>query len=237
MRGQVYEPTRCEASSLVATLLFVYRLATVLSPKLRRRLLLARGSRYGADPAIDDVTRKCGYGDCEGVAKLRHLKTVQRFTYDVIVDVSNIIGSFFIAFAIVVTSAPTAAVIWRTASLHRTSYFYVLILCLLDGMLGGTIFVMTTAVVFSGMLSGGLPKLTETALLAAISVTFNIGIDVATIFCNGRIILAASKDSMYRVSSLGISPHHTTSLGRKGFFVGFNVGLGTFGSFGLPIGS
>ncbi|XP_043211423.1 innexin inx2-like isoform X2 [Amphibalanus amphitrite] len=47
----------------LGSLLFVYRLATVFSPKLRRRLLLARGSRYGADPAIDDVTRKCGYGD------------------------------------------------------------------------------------------------------------------------------------------------------------------------------
>ena len=48
---------------LTCSLLLLYRLATVFSPKLRCRLLQARGSRYGADPAIDDVTRQCGYGD------------------------------------------------------------------------------------------------------------------------------------------------------------------------------
>ena len=74
-------------------------------------------------------------------------------------DVFAIAGSFVIAIIIVVTSAPPAAVIWRTASLHRASYFYVLILCVLDCLLGVTIFVMTSLVVIGATMSGGVPKL------------------------------------------------------------------------------
>ncbi|XP_037084386.1 innexin shaking-B-like [Pollicipes pollicipes] len=48
---------------VLGSLLLLYRLVTLCSPKLRFRLLQARGSKYGADPAIDDVTRQCSYGD------------------------------------------------------------------------------------------------------------------------------------------------------------------------------
>ena len=60
-------------------------------------------------------------------------------------DESDKIRFFFallVSVSIVACSAPPAIAIWRTPSLHRPSYFYVMVLCLMDCVLGGSMFTM-----------------------------------------------------------------------------------------------
>ena len=88
-------------------------------------------------------------------------------------DISRMIGAVVVSVIIIAFSAPPAAVIWRTPSLHRVSYYYVMILCLLDcliGLLSGT---MVSAAVVVSVLLGGVPAWYCTVFEAGINCCMN----------------------------------------------------------------
>ena len=87
--------------------------------------------------------------------------------------ISRITGGLLVSVIIVVFSAPPAAVIWRTPSLHRVSYYYVMVLCLLDCMLGAVSFTMVSTATVLGLLTGGIPRWTCTAFEAVINCCMN----------------------------------------------------------------
>ncbi|XP_043204814.1 uncharacterized protein LOC122372035 [Amphibalanus amphitrite] len=72
-------------------------------------------------------------------------------------EISRILSGLVLSVVIVAFSAPPAAVIWRTPSLHRVSYLYVMVLSLLDCLLGAFSLSMACAALLLGLLVGGIP--------------------------------------------------------------------------------
>ena len=88
-------------------------------------------------------------------------------------ELSRMTGGVIVSVIIMTFSAPPAAVIWRTPSLHRVSYGYVMVLCLLDCLVGALSFTMVVTAAGLGLLVGGIPRWSCTLFEACINCCMN----------------------------------------------------------------
>lgn len=67
-------------------------------------------------------------------------------------------GSFAIVFglAIIITSAVPAAAIWRTADFHKPSYYYLMVLCLIDTAVGFNVLCYSIVILLLYVTVGGI---------------------------------------------------------------------------------
>ena len=72
-------------------------------------------------------------------------------------EVSRVVGGSVVCIIVILFSAPPAAVIWRTPSLHRVSYLYVMVLSLLDCLVGVVSLIMAVSPIPFSSLIGGVP--------------------------------------------------------------------------------
>ena len=100
--------------------------------------------------------------------------------------------SIIIALCIVVFSSPPVIAIWRTPSLHRPSYFYVMALCLMDCLLGGGLFIMIVILTPFIPITGQMPDVGCVIHEVLVNCTLNV---------INALMLALSRDRYRSVRS------------------------------------
>lgn len=88
-------------------------------------------------------------------------------------DTMRVLGGYLISLVILLCSALPAAAIWRSSHLHRSSYYYVMVLCLLDCGVGVAAFVMTSVNFAVNWLAGGVSAIGCCALVNMVNMSMN----------------------------------------------------------------